>query len=126
QHHEKIADHRRLPLLVQVDDVLAGKLIESHFHHPDGPLDDLLSRGDDRRGLLSTEHRLRDLLGVGEMAYSRLDDLDPRLLEPLLDLLPEVLRDLSRAATERSLTLLMGVVGIDRGEVAESRLGLHV
>ena len=48
EHDEQVAHHRRLALLVELDDVLLAEQIERHLDHSDGPLDDLRARRDAR------------------------------------------------------------------------------
>ena len=55
----------------------------------------ILARGDDGAGLLALQHRGGDLGRIGEVADARLDDLDARLRQPLLDLLLQVRGDLA-------------------------------
>ena len=50
----------------------------------------------------------------------------PRLAQAVLDLVLQVLRHLGRVAAQRDVVVLVGVVGIARGEVAHGGLGLHL
>ena len=74
---------------------------ERHLDHPHRALDDALTRGDDRAGLLALQHRLGDLRRVGQVADARLDDLDAGRREPFLNLLLHVLGDFGRVAAQR-------------------------
>ncbi len=67
QDHHEVAGHLRLALVVQLDGVARGHLLDGHVDHGDGALDDLLARGDDGLRLLAAQHRLGDLGGVGEV-----------------------------------------------------------
>ena len=46
--------------------------------------------------------------------------------EPLLDLVLQVLGDRRRVAAQRHLRVVVRVVGVARGQVAQRRLGLHL
>jgi len=73
EHHEQVAHHRCLALFVELDDVVAREAIEGHLHHAHRAVDDALARGDDRAGLLTLQHRGRDLGRVGQVADTRFD-----------------------------------------------------
>ena len=56
---------------------------ERHLDHADGTFDDPRASGHDGVGLLAAQHRLRDLLGVGQVGDADLDDLEPGDGDPL-------------------------------------------
>ena len=60
------------------------------------------------------------------MADAGLDDLDPRLRQPLLDLRLQVLGHLGRLPAQRRLGVVVRVVRVAGGEVAQRRLALDV
>ena len=93
---------------------------------PTAPFDDPLPGGDDRARLLTLEHRLRDLGRVGQVADARLEHLDARLRQPILDFRLHVLRHRGGIAAQRHLILFVGVVLVARREVAHRGLGLHL
>ena len=112
--------------VVQLDDLLTGEPLQGHLDHADRPLDDLLPRRDHGAGLLALEHGVGDLGRVGQVADPGLQDLDPRLLEPVLDLGLEVLGDLGRVAPQRDLPLGVRVIRVAQRHVPQGGLALDV
>ena len=99
-------------------------MIEGHLHHGHGPLDDLRAGSDDRGCLLPLKHRRCDFRSIGKVADAGLDHLDAGLIEPLLDVGPQLLADLLGIAAERHLVIL-AVVGIAHRKRPQRRLALH-
>ena len=98
EHHEQIAYHRSLLVIVEVDNVLVGKLVKCHLHHRNSTLDDLLAGGDDSRSLLATQHHGCNLRSIGEVVDACLHDLNPCQRQTLVELLLQLLVDSAPAA----------------------------
>ena len=73
----------------------------------------------DGAGLLALQHRLGDLLGVGEVADPRLHHLHARLAEARLDLVAQVRVDHLAVAAQGWLTVVVGIVGIALRHLAQ-------
>ena len=99
---------------------------QRHLHHADRALDDALPGRDDGAGLLPLQHRRGDLRRVGEVADAGLEHLDAGLGQPILDLALQVLGDRGGVAAQRGVLVVVRVVGIAGGEVAQRRLALDV
>ena len=65
------------------------------------------SRGDDGAGLLPLQHRGRNLLRIGHVAETRLEDFDAGLFQPLLDLLLQMVGDCGRRSSEGDDVILV-------------------
>src|SRR3954452_24224645 len=89
KHHQKVADHGSLALLVEVDHLLAADLLERHFDHADCAFHDLGARGDDRSRLLTSQHGTGDLRSVRKVADTRFDHLDTCFRKAILDLMTQ-------------------------------------
>jgi hypothetical protein len=72
----QVGDHRCLALGVHLGEIGVGELGERSLDQRDRSLDHRPARGEDRLGLLATEHDLGDLRRVGEVTEPGLEDLD--------------------------------------------------
>ena len=125
QHHQQIAHHAGLALLVELDDMLGAQQLERHLDHANRALDDLLPRGDDGVRLLPPQHRAGDLGGVRQMVMRA-----SMTSMPASPAVPESRRCIcarSRpptcAATSR---LPVRVVRVTGRQVAHGRFALHM
>jgi len=87
EHDEQITYHRGPALFIEVEHTFALKAVQRHLDDPDSALHDLRSGRDDRRRLLSPQHRTRDLRGVSLVTDSRFDYMNTRLIDSRLSLL---------------------------------------
>lgn len=78
QNDKQIRNHLGPAFVIQGDYVGILKALKRLIHHGDGAFHNLFARCDDRAGLLSLEHRLRDLGGIGKRGDANLDDFQPR------------------------------------------------
>jgi len=95
---QEIADHRRLPFLVELHNALVRKHVERHFDHAHGTLHDPFARRDDRTRLLPLQHRGRDLRRIRQVTDPRFDDVHAGFLQTLLHFLLQVIRHRRRIA----------------------------
>ena len=94
----------------------------------DRAVHDLAARGDDRLGLLSAQHHLRDLRCIRKVREFGVLDDDAGLVEAVGQLADQRLRDAVLAGPQRRLVRAIGltfVVGIARGKVPDRGFGLH-
>ena len=94
EHHEQIAYHRSLLVVVEVYDILVRELVERHLHHRHSTLDDLFTGGDDSRSLLAAQHHGGNLRSIGEVVDTGLNNLDACKRQTLVELLFQLLVDL--------------------------------
>ena len=101
--------------------------LERVLHHAHRAFHDLLARRDDGRRLLSLQHGRGDLLGVGQVADARLDDLDAGPVQALLHGVLQLLRDLLGMAAQRQFGALglARVIGVAARELSHGGLDLH-
>ena len=101
--------------------------LQRHLDHADGALHDLLPRRDDGARLLAAQHRRGDLRRVRQVADARLQHLHARLGQPVLHLASAAPRRPRPCCRAGDVTcVLVRVVGIARGQVAQRGLALHV
>ena len=86
--------------VIELHDAAFGQALQRHLHHADRAEHDLLARADDGFGLLPSQHRARDFRRVGEVSESRVFDVQPGLLEALLQLALESPDDLVATAAD--------------------------
>ena len=134
EHDKQVGDHGRLALFVEVDHIGLVELVESHFDHADGAVDDHLTGIDDRAGLLSLEHDRGDLRRVSQMGDAGVDDLEAGRFDLRLDLIFDALchefggtaqGTVIRFAVAGGVDVGRDVIRIDLRDAPDGRVGLE-
>ncbi len=114
--------------------MIVAQTLQRHLDHADCALDDHFPRINDSGRLLALEHYRGDLRCIGKICNARFDNLDSCLLDTLLNLSPDSVRDnltgtaqasLIRYAVPGGVHIWRHIIGIDAHDIAECTVTLQ-